>query len=202
MSDLLSDYRSSWLSRGFGGGGGALIGARSGRGGQHVKVVRRHGRDGSGGRRRRPIDPITAEAHATRPGRAVTITYDWDWAPGAGAAYRAAHGLTDDDDLAAVEFDTDEEAAGTGSCPARRFTATCAPTRTSTGTPTCTARPARRRPWSRRTPRTRPPKPPARPTSAAGSGGGTPSGGPRPRPAPSTSRRCWPARPRPLARWR
>jgi ParB family transcriptional regulator, chromosome partitioning protein len=43
-------------------------------------------RDGDG-------NQITREAHATCPGRAVTISYDWDWAPGAEAAYRAAHGL-------------------------------------------------------------------------------------------------------------
>src|SRR5262249_43387305 len=60
---------------------------------------------------------ITPEVHATCPGRAVTITYDWDWAPGAEAAYRAANGLTDDDDLAAVEFDTDEEARENGFVP-------------------------------------------------------------------------------------
>jgi ParB family chromosome partitioning protein len=67
-------------------------------------------RDGDGGE-------ITPEAHATCPGRAVTITYDWDWAPGAEAAYRAAHGLTEDDDLAAVEFADDEEARENGFVP-------------------------------------------------------------------------------------
>jgi hypothetical protein len=67
-------------------------------------------RDGDG-------NEITAEAHATCPGRAVTITYDWDWAPGAEATYRAAHGLTEDDDLAAVEFDSDEEARAAGFVP-------------------------------------------------------------------------------------
>ena len=51
---------------------------------------------------------ITPEAHATCPGRAVTITYDWAWAPGAEAAYRAAHGLADEDD---IEFGDDEDAA-------------------------------------------------------------------------------------------
>jgi len=60
---------------------------------------------------------ITPEAHATCPGRAVTISYDWDWAPGAEAAYRAAHGLTDEDDLAAVEFGTDQEARANGFVP-------------------------------------------------------------------------------------
>ena len=64
-------------------------------------------RDGDG-------NEITPEAHATCPGRAVTITYDWDWAPGAEAAYRAAHGLADDDDLADVEFASDEEAHEAG----------------------------------------------------------------------------------------
>ena len=59
-------------------------------------------RDGDG-------NQITAEAHATCPGRAVTIAYDYDWAPGAEAAYRAAHGLTEQD-MAAVEFESDEEA--------------------------------------------------------------------------------------------
>ena len=53
-------------------------------------------RDGDG-------NEITPEAHATCPGRAVTITYDWDWAPGAEAAYRAAHDLADDDEID-VEF--------------------------------------------------------------------------------------------------
>ena len=33
---------------------------------------------------------ITPEAHDTCPGRAVAIAYEWDWAPGAEAAYRAA----------------------------------------------------------------------------------------------------------------
>ena len=58
-------------------------------------------RDGDG-------SEITPEAHATCPGRAVAITYDWGWAPGAEAAYRAAHDLADDDD---IEFGDDEEAA-------------------------------------------------------------------------------------------
>jgi ParB family transcriptional regulator, chromosome partitioning protein len=57
---------------------------------------------------------ITPEAHATCPGRAATITYEWDWAPGAEAAYRAAHGLADDDDLDGVEFASDEEAHQAG----------------------------------------------------------------------------------------
>jgi ParB family chromosome partitioning protein len=60
---------------------------------------------------------ITAEAHATCPGRAVTITYEWDWAPGAEAAYRAAHGLANEDDLADVEFTSDEEARAAGFVP-------------------------------------------------------------------------------------
>jgi ParB family transcriptional regulator, chromosome partitioning protein len=60
---------------------------------------------------------ITAEAHATCPGRAVTITYDWDWAPGAEAAYRAAHGLAAEDDLAGLEFADDEEAREAGFVP-------------------------------------------------------------------------------------
>ena len=58
-------------------------------------------RDGDG-------SEITPEAHTTCPGRAVAITYDWGWAPGAEAAYRAAHDLADDDD---IEFGNDEEAA-------------------------------------------------------------------------------------------
>jgi ParB family chromosome partitioning protein len=61
---------------------------------------------------------ITPDAHATCPGRAVTITYEWDWAPGAEAAYRAAHGLTADDDLADIEFDSDEQARQAGFAPA------------------------------------------------------------------------------------
>jgi ParB family transcriptional regulator, chromosome partitioning protein len=67
-------------------------------------------RDGDG-------NDITPEAHAVCPGRAVTITYDWGWAPGAEAAYRAAHDLADDDDLADIEFDSDEEARAAGFVP-------------------------------------------------------------------------------------
>jgi len=70
-------------------------------------------RDGDG-------NEITAEAHATCPGRAVTITYDWDWADGAEAAYRAAHDLADDDDLADIEFSSDEEAREAGFVPGWR----------------------------------------------------------------------------------
>jgi ParB family chromosome partitioning protein len=66
-------------------------------------------RDGDG-------NQITPEAHATCPGRAVTITYDWDWAPGAEAAYRAAHGLTEED-MAAVEFSDYGEARAAGFVP-------------------------------------------------------------------------------------
>jgi ParB family chromosome partitioning protein len=62
-------------------------------------------------------NPITPEAHATCPGRAVTITYEWDWAPGAEAAYRAAHHLAADDDLADIEFDSDEQAREAGFVP-------------------------------------------------------------------------------------
>jgi ParB family chromosome partitioning protein len=68
-------------------------------------------RDGDG-------NDITPEAHATCPGRAVTISYEWDWAPGAEAAYRAAHHLADNDDLADIEFDTDEQAREAGFAPA------------------------------------------------------------------------------------
>jgi ParB family chromosome partitioning protein len=64
---------------------------------------------------------ITPEAHATCPGRAVTITYEWDWVPGAEAAYRAAHDLADDDDLAGIEFGTDEEAREAGFVPGWRI---------------------------------------------------------------------------------
>jgi ParB family chromosome partitioning protein len=60
---------------------------------------------------------ISPQAHATCPGRAVTITYEWDWAPGAEAAYRAAHHLADDDDLAGIEFGTDEQARQAGFAP-------------------------------------------------------------------------------------
>jgi ParB family chromosome partitioning protein len=67
-------------------------------------------RDGDG-------NQITPEVHATCPGRAVTITYEWDWASGAEAAYRAAHGLADDDDLGDVEFADDEEAREAGFVP-------------------------------------------------------------------------------------
>jgi ParB family chromosome partitioning protein len=71
-------------------------------------------RDGDG-------NDITPGAHATCPGRAVTITYEWDWAPGAEAAYRAAHNLADDDDLAGIEFDTDEQACQAGFGPGWRI---------------------------------------------------------------------------------
>jgi ParB family chromosome partitioning protein len=67
-------------------------------------------RDGDG-------NQISPEAHAGCPGRAVTITYEWDWAPGAEAAYRAAHGLADEDDLADLEFTSDEEARTAGFVP-------------------------------------------------------------------------------------
>ena len=67
-------------------------------------------RDGDG-------DPITPEAHATCPGRTVTIAYEWSWAPGAETAYRAAHDLADDEDLADIEFDSDEEAREAGFVP-------------------------------------------------------------------------------------
>jgi ParB family chromosome partitioning protein len=67
-------------------------------------------RDGDG-------NQVTPEAHATCPGRAVTITYQWDWEPGAEAAYRAAHDLADDDDLSEIEFSTDEEARQAGFTP-------------------------------------------------------------------------------------
>ena len=64
-------------------------------------------RDGDG-------NQISPDAHGACPGRAVTITYEWDWAPGAEAAYRAAHGLADDDDLSDVEFVSDDEAREAG----------------------------------------------------------------------------------------
>jgi ParB family chromosome partitioning protein len=64
-------------------------------------------RDGDG-------NEITPEAHGTCPGRAVTITYEWDWAPGAEAAYRAAHGLDDEDH---IEFVSDEEGREAGYAP-------------------------------------------------------------------------------------
>jgi ParB family chromosome partitioning protein len=67
-------------------------------------------RDGDG-------NPITPEAHATCPGRTVTIAYEWSWAPGAETAYRAAHDLPDDEDLADIEFDSDEEAREAGFVP-------------------------------------------------------------------------------------
>ena len=60
---------------------------------------------------------ITPETHATCPGRAVTITSEWSWAPGAEAAYRAAHGLDAGDDLSDVEFASDEEAHEAGFAP-------------------------------------------------------------------------------------
>jgi ParB family chromosome partitioning protein len=70
-------------------------------------------RDGDG-------NQMTPQVHAACPGRAVTITYEWDWAPGAEAAYRAAHGLAGDDDLADVEFADDEDARAAGFVPGWR----------------------------------------------------------------------------------
>ncbi|HEV8279661.1 MAG TPA: hypothetical protein VGQ26_28760, partial [Streptosporangiaceae bacterium] len=64
---------------------------------------------------------ISPQTHATCPGRAVTITYDWDWAPGAEAAYRAAHSPAGDDDLAGIEFGSDEEAREAGFVPGWRI---------------------------------------------------------------------------------
>ena len=64
-------------------------------------------RDGDG-------NEITVEAHAACPGRAVTITYEWGWVPGAEAAYRAAHDLADEDD---IEFGDDEAAREAGYAP-------------------------------------------------------------------------------------
>jgi ParB family transcriptional regulator, chromosome partitioning protein len=52
--------------------------------------------------------PIGPEGHAECPGRAVTIGYDYTWAEGAEAAYRAAHGLDPDDE---IDFGQDEDAA-------------------------------------------------------------------------------------------
>lgn len=57
---------------------------------------------------------ITPEEHAACPGRAVTITQEWGWAPGAEDAYRAANGLTADDDLDNVSFGSHQEAAQAG----------------------------------------------------------------------------------------
>jgi ParB family chromosome partitioning protein len=71
-------------------------------------------RDGDG-------NQISPEAHAACPGRAVTITYDWDCAPGAEAAYRAAQGLVGEDDLGDVEFTSDEEARAAGFVPGWRI---------------------------------------------------------------------------------
>jgi ParB family chromosome partitioning protein len=70
--------------------------------------------------RDRDGNPITPETHATCPGRAVTITYEWDWAPRAEAAYRAAHGLAGETDLADIEFTSDEEARAAGFVPGWR----------------------------------------------------------------------------------
>ena len=150
-------------------------------------------RDGDG-------NEITPEAHATCPGRAVTITYDWDWAPGAEAAYRAAHGLDGEDDLAGVEFADDEEARAAGFVPGWQVGRHLCTDPEQYGHTNVHGTPSQTPTQSSRPPRTRPPRPPARPGNAAGSGSGTPNGGPRPRPAPPTSRRCWAARPRQQAR--
>ena len=63
-------------------------------------------RDGDG-------NEITPETHATCPGRAITITYERDWEPGAEAAHRAARDLAEGD----IEFGTDEEAREAGFTP-------------------------------------------------------------------------------------
>jgi ParB family chromosome partitioning protein len=67
-------------------------------------------RDGDGNK-------ISPEGHATCPGRAVTITYDWDWAEGAEAAFRAAHGVAEDEEMPDFEFTSDEEAREAGFVP-------------------------------------------------------------------------------------
>ena len=64
---------------------------------------------------------ITPEAHETCPGRAVAIAYDWDWAPGAEAAYRQANGLADEDEIG--PFGSDAEAAEAGFRPCWQITA-------------------------------------------------------------------------------
>jgi ParB family chromosome partitioning protein len=71
--------------------------------------------------RDRDGNKITPEAHGSCPGRAVTITYEWGWAPGAEAAYRAAHHLADDDDLTDIAFGSDEEAREAGFVPGWRI---------------------------------------------------------------------------------
>jgi ParB family transcriptional regulator, chromosome partitioning protein len=71
-------------------------------------------RDGDG-------NEISPEGHGFCPGRAVTITYEWDWTPGAEAAYRAAHHLAGDDALADIEFGSDEEAREAGFVPGWRI---------------------------------------------------------------------------------
>jgi ParB family transcriptional regulator, chromosome partitioning protein len=57
---------------------------------------------------------ISPEEHASCPGRAVTITCEWGWAPGAEAAYRAAHGQ---EDVSNIEFGSDQEAREAGFAP-------------------------------------------------------------------------------------
>ena len=54
---------------------------------------------------------ITPEAHETCPGRAVAIAYDWEWAPGAEAAYRQANELGDEDEIGAREPSATSSAA-------------------------------------------------------------------------------------------
>ena len=58
---------------------------------------------------------ITPDDHASCPGRAVTITYEWGWAPGAEDAYRAAH--EDLENPGNIEFGGDEEAIEAGFTP-------------------------------------------------------------------------------------
>ena len=118
---------------------------------------------------------------------------------GAGRVSRAAHGLTDDDDLADIEFADDEEARPAGFVPGWQI-----------GRHLCTDPDQYGHTNVHGTPGTTPTKEQqtAEDEAAAArkteerrrSGGATPSGGPRPKPAPPTSRRCWAARPRPPAR--
>ena len=120
----------------------------------------------------------------------MTIAYEWSWAPGAETAYRAAHDLPDDEDLADVEFDSDEEAREAGFVPGWQIGRHLCTDPEQYGHANVYDTPGETPAESKRPPRTRPPRPRARPTSAAASGSGTPTGGPRPRSAPCTLRSC------------
>jgi hypothetical protein len=112
---------------------------------------------------------------------------------------RAAHHLADDDDLADIEFGSDEEAREAGFVPGWQISRhLCTDPgqyghANVHGTPSGTPTPAQQTAEDQAAA--------ARQTDERRrSGSGTPNGGPQPKPARPTSRRCWAAKPRHRAR--